>query len=52
VSTVSQSGWGKERKKPARKTVWLLKWLIMACEIEERSRDREGATIPVESVCS
>ena len=44
---------GKGKKeKPARKTVWLLKWLIMAREIEDRSRDREGATIRVESVCS
>lgn len=43
---------GKGKKeKSARKTVWLLKWHIMACEIEERSRDREGANIQVESVC-
>lgn len=43
---------GKGKKeKPARKIVWLLKWHIMAHEIEERSRDREGANIWVESVC-
>lgn len=43
---------GKEKKeKPARKIVWLLKWHIMAHGIEERSRDREGANIRVESVC-